>query len=420
MSVQPTASLTVLALGPAPDVNTVLRLLGEVEMGCWFDRRATGGVSLVMVEPDAVVRGASALWPVLAAPACASNPGPFGFSGGWAGWISYEGAQQAIGLGDGELTVGHFPAVLAIDHARGTAYAVGRGPAGEAGAQAWAHRLRRLRSGAVGVVPGPRVTDPGPGLQDFVRQVGVVQDWISAGQTYVANLTYRIRLEGLGDPPAAYRRLSAAHPAPLAALCHDSDHWILSSSPELLLRRHGQTVWTRPIKGTRPAGQGGPLAADPKERAELTMIVDMARNDLGQVARTSSVRVPELFAVEGHPGLEHLVATVAAEVSGSCGQLLAAMLPGASVTGAPKRRTVQLLRTLETDHRGVYTGTMGWCDNGGDLEWNVAIRTLEVIPGECRYGTGGGITADSDPEREYQETRLKAAGPLAALGVAWR
>jgi anthranilate/para-aminobenzoate synthase component I len=149
------------------------------------------------------------------------------------------------------------------------------------------------------------------------------------------------------------------------------------------------------------------------------MIVDMERNDLGQVARIGSVRVTELFAVECHPGLEHLLATVEAEVPVAAGALLRAMLPGGSVTGAPKRRTVELLAVLEGVPRGVYTGTIGYCDDGGDMEWNVAIRSLETSGDRCLYGTGGGITADSDPEREYAETRLKARGPLRALGVPW-
>ena len=149
------------------------------------------------------------------------------------------------------------------------------------------------------------------------------------------------------------------------------------------------------------------------------MIVDMERNDLGRLAQTGSVRVTELFAVERHPGIDHLVATVEADVPAPAGMLLLAVLPGGSVTGAPKIRAVERLSSLETDARGVYTGTVGYGDDGGDMEWNVAIRTLEATPNGCVYGTGGGITADSDPEREYSETRLKAAGPLGALGVRW-
>jgi anthranilate/para-aminobenzoate synthase component I len=414
--------LTVLDAGPAPDGGACLRLLAEAEVGCWFDRRAGGGISLLMVDPDRVVRTARDALPALTALAGAAPPGPFGFAGGWAGWVSYEGALTALGLGPAaaDAAVAHYPAALAIDHARGTAHAVGRGPAGDAAARAWVQRLRKLPGRpAPQAAGGLRLADPGPSRAAFVRQVREVQGWIAAGETYVVNLTYRIRLDGGGDPAAAYARLAALHPAPYAALLRDRHRWVLSSSPELLLRRRGGRVWTRPIKGTRPAGQGSGLAEDPKERAELTMIVDMARNDLGRVARPGSVRVSELFATERHPGLEHLLATVEAEAAGRAGVLLGALLPAGSVTGAPKRRAVERLAGLEADPRGVYTGTIGCCDDGGDMEWNVAIRTVQAFPGEWLYGTGGGITADSDPDAEYAETRLKARGPLRALGLAW-
>lgn len=458
------AEITVLDAGPAPDAGACLRLLAGAEVGCWFDRRATGGISLLMVDPDRVLRSACALWPALSASA-AMPPGPFGFAGGWAGWISFEGALTALGLVPNgaraapDVVVARYGAALAIDHARGIAHAVGRGPGGEAAAHAWLRRLDRLgRAAPLSYsARAPRVVDPGPDRTAFVHQVRQVQHWIRAGETYVANLTYRVRLEGLTDPPGAYARLAAAHPAPYAALLHDGDRWVLSSSPELLLERRAGLARTRPIKGTRAVGEGvgpsgvratsgqaeavlsarpgspavpgpgwvpvmptgPPLAADPKERAELTMIVDMERNDLGQVARTGSVRVTELFGVERHPGLEHLIATVEADVPVPACDLLRAMLPGGSVTGAPKRRTVELLAALEVTPRGVYTGSAGYCDDGGDMEWNVAIRTLEVFGGRCLYGTGGGITSDSDPDREYAETRLKARGPLRALGVPW-
>ena len=415
--------ITVLDLGMAPEADWCLHLIREAEIGCWFDRRARSGMSLLMLDPDRVIRSPDHLWLALDATAGVASPGPFGFAGGWVGFVSYEAALSGLGLKTRapDTLIGHYPGALAIDHAQGKAFAVGRGAAGIAAAHAWAARLKahRVCSTTAAPPPAPRVVDHGPGQIAFAQQVGAVQDWIASGEVYVANLTYRIHLDGLTDPAAAYARLSALHAAPYAAVLRDGEHWILSSSPELLVRRHGAHTWTRPIKGTRRAGEAAQLLADFKERAELTMIVDMERNDLGQVARVGTVRVREMFAVETHPGLEHLVATVEADVPGSAGKLLRAMLPGGSVTGAPKRRAVELLGTLEADLRGVYTGTIGYCDDGGDLEWNVAIRTLEVLGRQCRYGTGGGITIDSQPLREYAETRLKAAGPLRALGVPW-
>jgi len=409
---------TVLDLGPAPETAVLLAVLAKAEVGCWFDRRASRGTSLVMVDPDQVIRDPFALQQSLQAPAAV---GPTGFAGGWAGWLSYEGAQVGMRRGSvgGPVMLAHFPAVLTIDHRHGTAHAMGRGLAGEAAAWAWARRLRgqvplRLDTGP------PALLHPGPSPQAFMDQVRQVQAWIAEGQMYVANLTYRLELSTLRNPAGMYAQLSAAHPAPYASLLHDGDHWVLSSSPELLLRRQGPTAWSRPIKGTRPAGDSQGLLHDPKERAELTMIVDMVRNDLGQVATTGSVSVPEMFAIEHHPGIEHLVATVRAQVPTKAGALLAAMVPAGSVTGAPKARAVALLAELETSRRGVYTGAIGWCDDAGDMEWSVAIRTLESGIDGARYGTGGGITIDSIPEREYRETQLKTVGPLAAMGLQWR
>ncbi len=417
-----TGGITVLDLGSPPDAEWCLHQLQEVETGCWFDRRATKGVSLVMIDPDCVVRSADGLWAVLDADAGKAGAGPFGFAGGWAGFISYEAALSALGFAEegGQTAVGHYPAALVFDHALNRAYAVGRGPEGAVAAHRLASRLRGSPSrSSSATFQVPRVLEDGPSEIAFVEQVRVVQDWIEAGDVYVANLTYRIHLDGLNDPAAAYARLSSLHPAPYAAIMRHGEHWVLSSSPELLIQRRGEHAWTRPIKGTRPAREARMLVDDPKERAELAMIVDMERNDLGQVACVGSVYVRNMFGVESHPGLVHLVATVAANVRCPAGRLLRAMLPGGSITGAPKKRAVQLLRGLEADRRGLYTGTIGFCDDGGDLEWNVAIRTFETTREECRYGTGGGITIDSNPRREYAETRLKAAGPLRALGVPW-
>ncbi len=429
MATTRTGDTTVLDAGPAPPPDVCLHVLRSSAHGCWFDRGGRGGHSLLLVDPDQLLREPDGIWEALRAEGGAAAGGPWGFAGGWAGYLSYEATLPLLGLEPARrpphpvAMLAHYPSALVIDHGRGRAWAVGRGRAGAQSAGTWRSRLERARHHAPPLparpAPAPRVLYAGPSPAIHAAQVREVQRWIRAGDSFVANLTYRLKLERLADPAGAYAALRAQQRAPYGTLIHDGPCWVLCASPELLVRRRGVRACTRPIKGTRghSVEDAAALAVDPKERAELTMIVDLERNDLGRVASTGSVRVRELFSVERHPGLCHLVATVEADVPGPAGTLLAALLPGGSVTGAPKRRTVSLLVGLETDARGVYTGTIGWCDDGGDMEWNIAIRTLVTTPVGSMYGTGGGITAESDPTREYLETRLKAQSVLRALGV---
>jgi para-aminobenzoate synthetase component 1 len=194
---------------------------------------------------------------------------------------------------------------------------------------------------------------------------------------------------------------------------------LASASPELFLRRRGQAVETRPIKGT--AGPGAAFLD--KDRAENVMIVDLMRNDLGRVCRFGSVTVPALCREERHPGLAHLVSTVRGLLRPGVGwvELLAATFPPGSVTGAPKLAALDVIARLEPVPRGIYCGAVGWVDAAsGDGDLNVAIRTFWIEGGHLHLGTGGGITWDSTPDGEWRETELKAARLLAvAAGAAW-
>jgi len=193
------------------------------------------------------------------------------------------------------------------------------------------------------------------------------------------------------------------------------------------VRRRGERVETRPIKGTRPRGDGrardaalaAELEADAKERAEHVMIVDLERNDLGRVAAIGSVTVQAYARVESHPTVHHLVSSVAGRVRPDVGlaQLLRATFPGGSITGAPKRRAMQIIDELEPAARGPYTGATGWLGAAGDLDLAVAIRTALVSGGRLSLSIGGGIVADSTPEGEYEETLVKARGMMRALGA---
>lgn len=253
---------------------------------------------------------------------------------------------------------------------------------------------------------------------DYYQAVEAIKQAIAGGYTYQANLTFNLRATFAGDPWALYGALCRAQRAAYTAYLDLGRHVICSASPELFLRRQGNVVVSRPMKGT--AGRGLTTAEDraqaawlqqsEKNRAENVMIVDMIRNDLGRVARVGSVAVPELFAVERYPTLWQMTSTVTAETETNLSDLMRAAFPCASITGAPKVRTMQLLRQLEREPRGVYTGAIGFLTPDGRSQFNVAIRTV-VIDREQRlatYGVGSGIVWDSEPSLEYAESLLKA------------
>ena len=252
--------------------------------------------------------------------------------------------------------------------------------------------------------------------------VATVLDHIHAGDCYQVNLTRTIEWDAAGDPVAMFAALAARRPAPHATLLRlptaDGPVAVVGASPERFLARDGATVETRPIKGT--AAHPAALADSAKDHAENVMIVDLARNDLGRVCAYGSITVPALCAVERHPGLAHLVSTVRGRLRAGVGtgELLRATLPPAPVTGAPKPRVLQIIEDLETVPRGVYCGATGWIDTAHDTaDLAVAIRTFTVASGRTTLGVGGGIVADSDPAREWEETCLKARRLLARTGA---
>lgn len=260
--------------------------------------------------------------------------------------------------------------------------------------------------------------------EQFLGGVRRVQEYIAAGDIYQACLCYPWSGGWEGDPWDFYRRWRALSPAPYAAYLQDEERTILSASPELFLSMNGPTVQTRPIKGTRRRGGNAAeearlrteLLSSEKERAELLMITDLERNDLGRICRTGSVQVEDLFSLETYAHVLHLVSTIRGELLPQVSHpaALAACSPGGSITGAPKVRALEILRELEGRPRGVYTGSIGWFGCNGESGFNIAIRTLEIQHGRAHYGTGSGIVADSDPLAEWVETQTKAAGLLAA------
>ena len=256
---------------------------------------------------------------------------------------------------------------------------------------------------------------------EHAAAVDAVHELLHAGDCYQVNLTRRLTFAAVPDPFALFAALMEVNPAPHAACCVLGDALpgvaVVSASPELYLAVEGDTVTTRPIKGT--AADAAVLAASAKDRAEHVMIVDLARNDLGRICRPGTIRVPDLCAVEAHPGLHHMVSTVTGERREGIGlgAVVRATFPPASVTGAPKPRVLRAIEELEPVRRGAYCGAVGWIDGtAGRARLSVAIRTFTITPRGTTLGVGGGIVADSDPGAEWAETELKAARLLAAVG----
>jgi anthranilate/para-aminobenzoate synthase component I len=273
-----------------------------------------------------------------------------------------------------------------------------------------------------------RLCEPDEPEERHAARIRRALEQIAAGEVYVVNIARRFRFAAEGHPLALLERFVRRAPAPYAAALSFGELDVVSLSPELFLRTSPDgRIETWPIKGTRPRGhdacsdreQRKALALDPKERAELAMVVDVERNDLGRIAATGTVRVNGAPEIQTHRTLHHRVARVSARLRADlCREaVLEAMLPSGSVTGAPKGRAMGVIAELEPHRRGLYTGAIGFLRADGSVELGMAIRTLTVRDGEAHYHAGGGIVADSDPAREVEETRWKALTVLAAAGA---
>jgi para-aminobenzoate synthetase component 1 len=290
-------------------------------------------------------------------------------------------------------------------------------------------RLQSASRLALDEPPSPYTTRPVPNMsrKAYVAKLLRAKRYIEAGDVYQVNLTQRFTAQTTATPLELYRRLRTASPSSHAALLMWDDTAIISSSPELFLDLGDGHVVTRPIKGTRPR-TGDPridamarreLAVSDKDRAELTMIVDLLRNDLGRVCSFGTVRVTQPGEIEEHPTVFHRVATIEGNLKSGMGwpDLLRAAFPGGSVTGAPKIRAMQIIRELEPTPRGVYCGSIGWIGLDGAMSLNIAIRTIVQRGDRVHLNAGGGIVAESTPDAEYAETLAKLRGMLQALNA---
>jgi anthranilate/para-aminobenzoate synthase component I len=259
----------------------------------------------------------------------------------------------------------------------------------------------------------------------FESIVTRAQDYIAAGDIYQVNLAQKFTTRFDGNPYRLFEHLLARSPAPGGAFLDFGDTRILSASPELFLRIRGRHVTTRPIKGTRPRSRDPVLDAqlafelqtDPKELAELIMITDLERNDLGQICEYGSVAVTQLCRLEHFAQVHHLVSTIEGHLRPEIDALAAvrACIPGGSISGAPKRRAREIIAELEPCKRGLYTGLIGYFDASGDAAFSIAIRTLVQEGDILHFSVGSGITTGSTPAREYDETLHKAAGMRMAF-----
>ncbi len=262
---------------------------------------------------------------------------------------------------------------------------------------------------------------PRPGIPRarYEAQFGRVAELIAAGDVYQANLTFRAQVPAAGDPRALYALLRGRAAAGYGALIATGTHWLLSFSPELFFSLEDGKLTARPMKGTavrdtdseRDRAAAELLAADPKQRAENLMIVDLMRNDLARVAQAGSVAVPQLFHVERYPTVHQMVSSITASLREELDGLdaLAALFPCGSITGAPKLRAMEIIAEIEEDARGVYTGSIGRLDANGDAMFNVAIRTLTLDGDGATLGLGSGVVADSNAAEEWAECLAKGA-----------
>lgn len=263
--------------------------------------------------------------------------------------------------------------------------------------------------------------------ETYIRSIAKIKAYIKSGDIYQANMTQRFECDLKEDPVDLYEKLRNINPAPFASFMDFGEGQIVSSSPERFIRIKGRCIETRPIKGTVPRGNTPEedlknkeeLLASEKDHAELLMIVDLERNDLGKISKTGTVKVTELFHLEEYATVYHLVSTVIGEIKEGNDEFdcIKATFPGGSITGAPKIRAMEIIDELEPTQRNIYTGSIGYIGFNGDVDLNIVIRTIICKDHKAYFQVGGGIVWDSDPEMEYQETFDKARALIKALNT---
>ncbi len=349
---------------------------------------------------------------------------PFDFRPGYVGKINYDGSSDFL----------HIDRALVLDHDGGQIYFIGEFSSPEQ-FEYW-HHAALLRIGVSGGEQAMYRLKHSPLIaknenvrhseENYLALIEEAQRHIAAGDVYQLCLTNEISMDVSGDALLTFLQLRETNPAPYAAFFKLRDESVICCSPEQFLKvsRDG-TISSKPIKGTRPRGENdsedqrisAELKHNEKERAENLMIVDLMRNDFGRVAKVDSVKVPKLFEIETYATVHQLVSTIRAELAEGQNAVnaLSSAFPGGSMTGAPKQRAMEIIAQLEAGPRGAYSGVIGYLTHGGAAEFGMTIRTVVVSGGKATIGVGGGITIDSVPSEELQETKVKAGALLRAL-----
>lgn len=464
----------VTAVGRAPSVTEALRDVFDRPYPFLLDSAMQigdlGRYSFIGCDPFAIVSsrgdiistktggspthrrgdGLSVLQEILAQYPVDSSALPVPFASGAVGYFSYDLGRQlerlpAMAADDLHLPdywFGLYDVIIAWDHVEGNCWGISTGFP-EQDVTARERRARERLDEIVELLFSPRGPDTSgkgyaasPSLKsnftarEYATAVSRARQYIIDGDIFEVNISQRFE----GELPCSgldlYHRVRSLTPSPFACYLKTNDAEIISASPERFLRREGDQVESRPIKGTRPRGAdpvedkefADQLLESEKDVAENVMIVDLVRNDLGRVCRHGSIEVSRLAALESFPTVHHLTSTVRGQLrSGTTiTDLIRATFPGGSITGAPKIRAMEIIDEIEPTRRAVYTGSIGYLGFDGNLDLNIAIRTIIASRGRAYFQAGGAVVYDSDPHEEYSETLTKARALADALGIKQR
>lgn len=436
-----------------PDASVYFSAIRDLPWAAWLDSAGKGRFDILVAQPEITLVTRGEQTEITGRGGVLHSPrDPFDlvreylgeplaplpdipFAGGALGYWSYDLARRYHHLNTTAQDLEHLPEMalgiydwaLIVDHHKQSARLVShRRYAGTAGVLP--QILARLGGGGGAASPSLKVQGkitsnftPATYRTAFDR----VKKFLHEGDCYQVNLAQRFAAQASGDAWGAYQALRRLSPAPYSAFLDWPHAQILCASPERFLQVQQGKVETKPIKGTRPRsvdeGEDARLAEElrhhPKDRAENLMIVDLLRNDLGKSCQPGTIKAPKLFEVETYSNVHHLVSTVQGQLKAGCDALhvLRDCFPGGSITGAPKQRAMEIIEQLEPHRRGLYCGAIGYIGSDGNMDTNIAIRTLVYSANEIRCWAGGGLVADSVCEEEYQETLDKAAGMLELM-----